>query len=74
MRGFIKYFSCGQIYKDRETLKFIVTKIDDIINIIIPFFTQNHLEGLKAKDFADFSKVAEMVKKKKGTFNKRRIR
>ena len=57
---------CGHIYKkgDGEILDFRVRKLDDIINKIIPFFNNYPIRGVKALDFADFIKAAELMKKK----------
>lgn len=40
---------------------FEVTRIDDIYNVIIPFFKSNPLQGIKAKSFQAFCKIAELV-------------
>jgi len=41
-----------------------VTKFRDIVENIIPLFQQHPIHGVKAKDFADFCQVAEMINKK----------
>ena len=41
-----------------------VTKFDDIVNKIIPFFKKYLILGVKALDFADFCKAAELMKNK----------
>ena len=41
-----------------------VTKFDDIVNKIIPFFKKYPILGVKALDFADFCKAAELMKNK----------
>ena len=43
----------------------MVTKFDDIVNIIIPFYNKYPIHGVKALDFKDFCLVAEMMKEKK---------
>ena len=48
-----------------KAFDFRVTKKCDIQNIIIPFFKKHPVLGVKALDFADFCKVAEMMKEKK---------
>jgi hypothetical protein len=47
---------------------FYVSKFNDIINIIIPFFKKYPIQGTKYLDYKDFCKVAELIKKKI-TFN-----
>ena len=41
-----------------------ITKISDILNIIIPFFEKYPIVGLKCLDFADFKKVCDIIKTK----------
>lgn len=41
-----------------------VTKFSDIINIIIPFFNQYPILGMKSLDFLDFQKVSDIIKTK----------
>ena len=66
MKNFIKYFECGYLVKvNRNAVDFIVTKIDDIENKIIPFFKKHPIHGVKALDFADWCKVVELMKEKK---------
>jgi hypothetical protein len=48
----------------RETNLLQIKNNSDIINKIIPFFDQYPILGIKSLDFADFKKVAELVKNK----------
>ena len=48
----------------RETSLFQIKNNSDIINKIIPFFNQYPILGVKSLDFADFKKVAELMKNK----------
>jgi LAGLIDADG endonuclease len=36
----------------------------DILNIIIPFFDEYQIKGVKQMDYIDFKKVAEIIKSK----------
>jgi hypothetical protein len=65
MKNIIKYFNCGNVFKYQNTYRFVVTKFDDIENQIIPFFKKYPILGEKSKDFSDFSKVTELMKKEK---------
>ena len=65
MRSLIKYLHCGQVYSVGNWLDFKVTKFDDIIKKIIPFFQKHPIHGVKMHDLADFCQVAEMMKVKK---------
>ena len=53
MKSFINYLNCGTVNKNRDVSVFRVTKFDDIINKIIPFFKKHPIQGVKALDFAD---------------------
>ena len=66
LKSLAGFFNCGHIaqYKNRKVCEFIVTKINDIILYIIPFFDQYPLLGSKAKDCADFKQVALLIEKK----------
>jgi LAGLIDADG endonuclease len=41
-----------------------ITKLSDIVNIIIPFFNQYPIVGMKSLDFEDFKKVCDIIKTK----------
>jgi hypothetical protein len=45
-------------------IKFTVSKLSDIINIIIPFFEKYPIQGVKALDFAAFCEISKLMKKK----------
>ena len=65
MRILIEYLNCGYMVKTRTWVEFRVTKLNDIIKIIIPFFQKHRILGVKALDFADWCLVASMMKDKK---------
>lgn len=64
MKGLINYFGCGNVYNKQNSVEFVVTKFKDITEIIIPFFDKYPIVGVKAKDFEDFKRVAELMKNK----------
>jgi hypothetical protein len=66
MRSLEEYFNCGsyQPYSNRDAGDFVVTGFTDIAEKIIPFFKKYQIEGVKALDFADFCKVAQLMKNK----------
>ena len=56
LKSFIIYLECGRLEKVKsrpDIVEFIVTKLDDISQKIIPFFKKHKIQGVKAKDFAD---------------------
>lgn len=62
-----EYFGCGNIYIDNRKemgYKFSVSKIEDIINIIIPHLDKYPLKTSKGLDYQDFRKVAFYMKNK----------
>lgn len=67
-----RYFKCGKIYVNRrkdnhkENLyRYCVRSVDDLSEIMIPFFKKNKLRTAKAQDFKRFCKIIEQIKKQK---------
>ena len=65
LKSFASYFNCGQYINSlqKEWGYFQCTKFSDIYNIIIPFCSQHSIRGIKAKDFLDWVKAAEIINK-----------
>lgn len=61
-----EYFNCGYCYlrKKEFVMDFKTTKFSDINDIIIPFFINNPILGVKSLDFKDWCLVSEIVNKK----------
>ena len=64
MRSLIEYFDCGKIYRRSDAVDLRVRQFSDINDKIIPFFVKYPILGVKYKDFEDFCKVADIMKKK----------
>lgn len=66
MLNLIQYFGCGSINKEsnREIINFVVGKLSDITEKIIPFFSRYPIKGTKYQDFLAFCQIAELMKKK----------
>jgi hypothetical protein len=64
MISLIEYLNCGKVYSQQDLVKFVVTKLSEIINIIIPFFNKYPLQGNKRLDYLDFCKVVALMKDK----------
>lgn len=64
MKSLIGHLGCGRYEEDLgySTGDFSVTRFSDIMDIIIPLFEKYPIEGVKAEDFEDFKKVAEIMK------------
>ena len=62
LKSFESYLGCGNTeVTTREVVNFIVRKLPDIISIIIPFFQEHPIIGVKSKDFDDWCKVANLM-------------
>lgn len=67
LASFVGIFGCGAVYSQRKkgtVQDFMVTGLSDITDKIIPFFLAHPLQGAKQKEFADFVRVAELMKNK----------
>jgi LAGLIDADG endonuclease len=67
LKSFVSYLGCGKVYpnnKSKTVLEFKIDNFNPIIEKIIPFFKKYPIIGVKALDFADFCKVAELIKDK----------
>lgn len=53
LEHFVKLFGCGYVnkYKNRSVCEFVVTKIDHIVEYIIPIFEQHHIIGSKYTNY-----------------------
>ena len=61
-----KEFDCGKVTVSKDQARFSVQKIDDIAEVIIPFFRKNLLGGNKKKDFDLWSKGVNIIHNNKG--------
>jgi len=66
LKSLVEFFNCGYVaqYKNRKVCEFIITKIDDIITNILPFFDKYKIEGSKYKDYVNFKEAAVLIKNK----------
>ena len=49
------------VSKSDNTVSLAITKISELIEVIIPFFDNYPIRGVKSLDFSDFKKVAIMI-------------
>jgi hypothetical protein len=61
-----KEFDCGKITISKDQARFSVQKIDDIVEVVVPFFRKNLLTGNKKKDFDLWKKSVEIIYRNKG--------
>ena len=61
-----EYYNCGYCYlrKKENVIDFKTTKFSEINEIIIPFFINNPILGVKSLDFNDWCLISEIVKKR----------
>ena len=66
LENLIEYFAGGYImsYKNRPLCEFIITKIDIILEKVIPFFDKYPVAGSKHLDFLNFKSAAHIIKNK----------
>lgn len=66
VHNFVEFFGCGNhtVRSNKIACDFVVSKFSDICKIIIPFFDNYPLFGVKAQNYADFKKAAEIIKVK----------
>ena len=50
-----------KIIISRKSANLQITKFNYIVNIIIPFFNQHPILGMKNLDFEDFKKVSDLM-------------
>jgi len=69
-----EFFKIGYVYRkfqgnDKKKMTFVyeVTKQNDIQNVIIPFFRNYPLQGVKQESFKRFAQIAEIVKNRQDT-------
>jgi len=62
----VNFFAGGYVmnYKKRSMCEFIITKIDNIVEHIIPFFDRHPLLGSKQLNFLDFKSATYIIKNK----------
>lgn len=66
MKSLITILGCGRIELNlaRSVVYFLVTRYEDILNKVIPFFDKYLIEGAKVSDFSNFKKAAVLMSKK----------
>lgn len=66
MNSLGNFWGCGKVFlRFRENkVDFQILKFRDLCEKVIPLFQSIDLQGVKSKDFADFCKAIEIIKKK----------
>lgn len=61
-----KQMQCGQITISKDQARFSVQRINDIADVIVPFFRKNRLADKKKKDFELWAKGIDVIQRNKG--------
>jgi len=64
MKSLIEYFGDGNVYISNKAVDFIIQRFEVLTDKVIPFFEKYPIVGIKALDFADWCKVAKLMKNK----------
>jgi hypothetical protein len=66
LKSFLQIFDCGNInIVDKSGIvSFSVRNLPDMTNIIIPFFEEVNIQGVKAENFNDFKEVSNLSNSK----------
>lgn len=65
MKILISTLGCGRIELNlaKSAVYFLVTKYQDIVDKVIPFFDKYLIKGVKVSNYSDFKKVAILITK-----------
>lgn len=66
MNSIINFFNCGvvTIRSNGAAVDYSVKKLSDLTEKIIPFFKKYPFQGVKVKDFENFSQIADLMNNK----------
>ena len=64
LKSLVDFFECGQTYSYKDYIEFRCQSFKDNYDKILKIFKKYPILGLKAQDFDDFCKVAEMIQTK----------
>ena len=64
MRGIANYFNAGSVSLNRNAFVFRVVNFSELTEIILPFFINYPIQGIKYFDYLDFLKAVEIIKDK----------
>ena len=64
MRAIANYFNAGSVSLNRNAFVFRVVNFSELTEIILPFFINYPIQGIKYFDYLDFLKAVEIIKDK----------
>ena len=63
-RSLVDYLGCGNVYLSETAVDYVVTKLTDITDKIVPLFQKNSIQGVKYLDFLAFVSIVELMNNK----------
>lgn len=66
MEKIVKYFGAGKIYKynGKSAVALTIVDFSDITDIIVPFFNENPIVGVKLYDYLDWCEIQRLISKR----------
>lgn len=64
MTSLVQYLDCGNIYENRGSVDLVISKFNDLENIVLPLFGKYPILGVKFEDYLDFIKILEIMQNK----------
>ena len=64
LKSLVDFFECGRTYSYKDYIEFRCQSFKDNYGKILPFFYKYPIIGVKAQDYKDWAKVAEIIRKK----------
>ena len=64
IKSLVEYLGCGIVYSYPDVITFNIFSLSDLRNKLVPFFEKYPIKGVKALDYSDFKKIANLVQNK----------
>jgi hypothetical protein len=66
IQSLVSYFGCGRYEpsNNKDFGQFVIRKLEDLTEKVIPFFDKYKIVGIKAMDYKDFCNIAKIMKDK----------
>ena len=63
MQKIVEYLGSGKIYKyaGKSAISLTIVDFKDITNILVPFFNENPIIGIKLYDYLDWCKIHSLM-------------
>jgi hypothetical protein len=64
IKSLVEYLGCGTVYKKPKSVEFVITKLNDLENKLLPFLKNHPVIGEKLLDYLDFTQALDIIKNK----------